>query len=56
MAHTKSGTRPQVMPGERIVWTVTMKLSPVMMLEKPRTNTPSRTGMTVVVVVVEYGA
>ena len=34
-AHTKSGILNQVMPGARMVWTVTMKFRPVRMLLKP---------------------
>jgi hypothetical protein len=30
-AHTKSGMRNHVIPGARIVWTVTMKFNPVRM-------------------------
>ena len=36
------------MPGARSVWTVTMKFSPVRIDEKPRMNTPSSTGNSVV--------
>ena len=35
-------------PLARMVWTVTMKLRPVMIDEKPRMNTPSATGATAV--------
>ena len=44
------------MPGARSVWTVTMKLRPVTIDEKPRMKTPSNTGNTVIGVVVLYGA
>jgi hypothetical protein len=37
----KSGNRNHVMPGARIRWMVTMKLSPVRMDEKPVMNTPT---------------
>src|SRR6185503_19808311 len=40
-AHTKSGRRNHVMPGARIRCTVTMKLKPVRIDEKPVTKTPS---------------
>ena len=36
---TKSGSRNQVMPGQRILWMVTMKLSPVRMELNPATKT-----------------
>ena len=35
-----SGRRNQVIPGARIRWIVTMKLSPVRIDEKPVMNTP----------------
>ena len=38
--HRKSGRRNQVSPGARIVWIVTMKLSPVRIEEKPEIKTP----------------
>ena len=41
MVHTKIGMRNQVMPGARMVWTVTMKFSPVRMDEKPTMMTPT---------------
>ena len=37
--------RNQVMPGGRSLWMVTMKFRPVKIDEKPRMNTPTRTGM-----------
>ncbi len=39
-AHTNSGSRNHVMPGARMRCTVTMKLRPVRIDEKPVTNTP----------------
>ncbi len=45
------------MPGARMVWMVTMKLSPVRIEEKPTTITPSSAGTTQVLEkVVENGA
>ena len=41
MVHTKIGMRNQVMPGARMVWTVTMKFSPVRIDEKPTMMTPT---------------
>ena len=38
---TKSGSRNHVSPGARILWMVTMKFMPVMMLEKPTMKTPA---------------
>ena len=38
---TKSGKRPQVSPGARIRWTVTMKFKPVKMEAKPAIRTPT---------------
>src|ERR1039458_6483616 len=38
--------RNQVMPGARMVWTVTMKLSPVRMEEKPAMKMPSAVAIT----------
>ena len=52
MAQTKSGSRIQVTPGARMVWTVTMKLRPVTIDPMPRMKAPSSTGATVVTVVV----
>ena len=40
MYHTKSGSRNQVIPGARILWTVTIKFTPVVIEEKPAMNTP----------------
>ena len=45
-AHTKSGSRNQVRPGARSLWTVTMKLSPVRIDENPAMRTPATTAMT----------
>jgi hypothetical protein len=42
----KSGSRPQVIPGARILWIVTMKFSPVKIEEKPATKTPMAAAMT----------
>ena len=47
-AQTKSGMRSQVIPGQRIVWTVTMMLRPVRIDEKPTTKTPMAAGTTAV--------
>ena len=47
-AHTKSGRRNHVMPGARIRCTVTMKLKPVRIDEKPATNTPTIASVTFV--------
>ena len=41
MVQTKMGMRNHVMPGARMVWTVTTKLSPVRIDEKPTTMTPT---------------
>ncbi len=41
MPQTNSGNRVQVMPGARIVCTVTRKFMPVRIDEKPRTKTPN---------------
>ena len=38
---TNSGMRPHVMPGQRILWIVTMMFSPVMIELNPEMNTPS---------------
>jgi len=43
------------MPGTRSVCTVTMKLRPVMIDEKPMMKMPRMTGAASLVVVVEYG-
>ena len=48
MAHTNSGMRIQARPFARIVCTVTMKLRPVTMVEKPTMNTPSKASGTAV--------
>ena len=45
-AQTKSGKRNQVMPGARMVCTVTMKFKPVRMEEKPLMKTPRTAGVT----------
>ncbi len=55
MAHTKSGTRPQLSPRARIVWVVTMKFTAVMIDETPRMKMPITTGRTPAGVVVLYG-
>ena len=52
-AHSISGMRNQPMPAGRILWMVTMKLMPVKMLLKPRTNTDRVTMITAPLVVVE---
>ena len=41
-AQTNSGSRNQVMPGARMRWTVTMKLKPVRIDEKPAMNDADR--------------
>ena len=46
IVQTKIGMRNQCMPGARIVCTVTTKLSPVRMDEKPTTMTPISAGTT----------
>src|SRR3954463_8927712 len=46
--HTNSGSRPHVIPGHRILWTVTMMFSPVMMELNPDMNTPIAPGTTFV--------
>ena len=57
IVQTKIGMRNQCMPGARIVCTVTTKLSPVRIDEKPTMITPISAGMTQVLEnVVEYGA
>src|SRR6185437_774021 len=48
MPHTNSGSLNQVMPGIRNLCVVTMKLSPVRIVEKPVTNTPTATRITLV--------
>ena len=40
IAHTNSGSRPHVIPGARILWTVTMMLRPVMIELKPVMKMP----------------
>ena len=55
MPQTNRGSLIQLRPGARRVCTVTMKLRPVRMEEKPRMNTPISTGKTCVGVVLEYG-
>ncbi len=40
MAHTKRGSRNQVIPLARMVWVVTMKLRLVMIDETPTMKTP----------------
>ena len=40
MDQTNSGRRNQVMPGARILWTVTMKFSPVKIELKPARKMP----------------
>src|SRR4051812_33633127 len=44
--HTNSGSRPHVIPGARILWTVTMMFSPVMIELNPEMNTPMTPGTT----------
>ncbi len=39
-AQTNSGSRNQVIPGARILWTVTMKFRPVKIDENPTMNAP----------------
>ena len=46
MAQQNSGSRPQVMPGARIRWMVTMMFSPVMIELNPVMNTPNTPGTT----------
>ena len=46
IAQTKSGSRPQVRPGARIVWVVTMKFRPVRIDENPVMKMPTAAGMT----------
>ena len=41
IAQMKSGSRLQVMPGQRILWTVAMMLSAVRIDEKPVMKMPS---------------
>ena len=41
-----SGRRNQVIPGARMRWTVTMKLSPVRIDEKPTMKTPAAAAIT----------
>ncbi len=55
MPQTKSGIRVHVMPGARIVWTVTRKFSPVRIDENPRTKTPKVIEMTLLAVRRLYG-
>ena len=43
-----SGRRNHVIPGARIVWIVTMKLSPVRIEENPVMNTAVAAGTTIV--------
>ena len=57
IVQTKIGMRNQVMPGARMVCTVTTKFSPVRMEEKPTMMTPMSAGTTQVLEkVVENGA
>ncbi len=46
IAQTKSGMRNQSSPCARIVCVVTMKLTPVMMVDQPRMKIPSTVGTT----------
>jgi hypothetical protein len=56
-AQTNSGRRNQVIPGARIVCTVTMKFKPVRIEENPLIKIPSPTAITYVLENVElYGA
>ena len=55
MPQTKSGSRVQVMPGARIVWTVTRKFRPVRIDENPRMKAPSVIEMTLLTVCTLYG-
>src|SRR5262249_20659904 len=48
IAQQNSGSRPQVMPGQRIRWMVTRMLRPVMIDENPRMKTPVTPGTTLV--------
>ncbi len=41
MAQMNNGSRLQVIPGHRILWTVTMMFSPVRIEENPRMKIPS---------------
>ena len=40
MAQRNKGKRFQVMPGARILWMVTIKFTPVKILENPRIKAP----------------
>ena len=46
IAQANSGKRNQVMPGQRSMWIVAIKLTPVAMEEKPTTKTPIAAAMT----------
>jgi hypothetical protein len=46
LAQTNSGNRNQVIPGQRILWTVTMKFKPVRIDEKPVMKMPTAVAMT----------
>jgi hypothetical protein len=48
--------RKNVMPGGRSLWIVTMKFRPVKIELKPKMKAPKAAGITLVVVVVLYGA
>ena len=43
-AQTNSGSRPQVIPGQRILWMVTMMFSPVMIETEPGYEHPDHAG------------
>ncbi|MNX72343.1 hypothetical protein D3C86_1036950 [compost metagenome] len=45
-AQTKRGNLNHVRPGARIMWVVTMKLSPVRIDEKPTMKTPKTVAIT----------
>ncbi len=47
-AQTNRGSLNQVIPGARILWIVTMKLSPVKIDENPATKTPMAVRITLV--------
>jgi hypothetical protein len=46
VVQTKIGSRHQVRPGARSLWTVTMKFSPVKIDENPEMMMPIRVGAT----------
>ena len=56
IAQTKRGRRNQWRPRARIVCVVTMKLTPVMMVDHPRMKTPTTVGTTALGACTLYGA